>query len=370
MSEPAIKAVDVSKRFGTTVAVRSLNLEIGENEFFSLLGPSGCGKTTFLRMIAGFEKPTSGSLLIGGQEMKNVPPHKRPVNMVFQSYALFPHLSVFDNVAFGLRSAGKIDAATIGERVNEALNLVRLKEFGERFPSEISGGQQQRVALARAIVNRPKVLLLDEPLSALDAQIREEMQLELARLKNELNLTFVMVTHDQDEALALSTRVAVFHQGNLEQVGKPIEIYESPQTTFVARFIGNTNLIEGKIAEAGDDFAVVEISDGSRLSVKAPSGGKGAPGSTVWVSAKPNVLQITAAGDDITSGAHPNSFVATVKSRSYLGAQTDFTLLTKFGAELKVSRASENGHAPQVGDSVLVTAPADGCSYLIGGEEK
>ncbi len=261
MSAKAIQAIEISKRFGTTQAVRTLNLDVEESEFFSLLGPSGCGKTTLLRMIAGFETPSTGELFVGGKNVLGVPPHKRPVNMVFQSYALFPHLTVFENVAFGLKSGPKITSDELTARVGEALNLVRLSHLAERFPSQLSGGQQQRVALARAVVNRPMVLLLDEPLSALDPQIREEMQSELARLQRELNMTFVMVTHDQDEALALSSRIAVFYNGNLEQVGTPKEVYERPATPFVARFIGNTNLIEGTLLSSDSSSAKVQLGD-------------------------------------------------------------------------------------------------------------
>lgn len=368
LSESAIEVINVSKRFGATVAVRSLDLAIGESEFFSLLGPSGCGKTTLLRMIAGFETPTEGRLLIGGKDMRGVPPHKRPVNMVFQSYALFPHLPVAENVAFGLRSRGKIDGGAIKERVSEALNLVRLEKMIDRYPAQLSGGQQQRVALARAIVNRPRVLLLDEPLSALDAQIREEMQAELARLKNELNITFVMVTHDQDEALALSTRVAVFYNGNLEQIGEPRQIYEQPETPFVARFIGNTNLIAGTVSGGGGGFVDVRVSEGLQISVRG-DGSLPAAGTPVWVSIKPQSLKIeksSAEGDEGES----NRFAARVVNKSYLGASTDFIVRTDFGHELKISGTIGNGSGASVGESVSVLLPREQCSYLIQGDNK
>ncbi len=246
---PAVGLHGLTKRFGDVVAVRAIELEIGDGEFFSLLGPSGCGKTTTLRMIAGLEFPTEGSLTIFGQEVGTLPPNKRPVNTVFQNYALFPHLDIHDNVAFGLRmqGVGKKDAS---RRVGEALEMVRLGEMGTRRPSQLSGGQQQRIALARALVNRPKVLLLDEPLGALDLKLRQEMQGELKSLQRELGITFVFVTHDQEEALTMSDRIGVMHDGDLLQVDPPETIYERPVNRFVADFIGQTNLLEGTVEDA------------------------------------------------------------------------------------------------------------------------
>jgi spermidine/putrescine transport system ATP-binding protein len=241
-----IELQGVSKTYGSDVALHPINLSIGRGEFFSILGPSGCGKTTTLRLIAGFEMPSTGTLAIGGQSMAAVPPYRRPVNTVFQSYALFGHLSVADNVAFGLQIQ-KRPQGEIRERVRSALALVKMEPFADRRPSQLSGGQQQRVALARALINRPAVLLLDEPLGALDLKLRKEMQFELATLHQELGLTFVMVTHDQEEALSLSTRIAVMNAGRIEQIGSPSEIYDQPRTAFVADFIGDTNLLPGRI---------------------------------------------------------------------------------------------------------------------------
>ena len=240
---PVVALERVGKRYGDFVAVHDATFAIGRGEFFSMLGPSGCGKTTLLRMIAGFEDPTSGVLRLDGADMAGVPPYRRPVNTVFQSYALFPHLSVFDNVAFGPRTR-KEPAAAVERRVRAMLEVVRLGELAGRKPSQLSGGQRQRVALARAIVNEPEVLLLDEPLGALDLKLRQEMQIELKRIQREVGITFVYVTHDQEEALTMSDRIAVMERGNIEQLGTPIEIYERPATEFVAGFIGVSNLIE------------------------------------------------------------------------------------------------------------------------------
>src|SRR4051812_5231974 len=240
---PEIRLVGLTKRFGEVRAVDGVDLEIREGEFFSLLGPSGCGKTTTLRMIGGFELPTGGPIELQGRDVTHAPPDKRPVNMVFQKYAVFPHLDVGGNIAFGLRRR-KVADKEIGQRVDEALQLVKLAGYQKRKPHELSGGHQQRVALARALVNRPVVLLLDEPLGALDLKLRRTLQDELKRIQTEVGITFVYVTHDQEEALALSDRIAVMHAGKVEQLGSPEELYERPATRFVADFIGTTNLLE------------------------------------------------------------------------------------------------------------------------------
>ncbi|MHC5615148.1 MAG: ABC transporter ATP-binding protein, partial [Nostoc sp.] len=237
---------NVFKFFNQEPAVHGISLDVRQGEFFSILGPSGCGKTTILRLIAGFEIADAGKVLIQGQSMTNVPPYRRPVNTVFQSYALFNHLNIWDNIAFGLRLK-KIPKSEIEARVQEALKLVKMESLRSRFPNQLSGGQQQRVALARALVNRPTVVLLDEPLGALDLKLRKEMQFELSNLHKGLGVTFVMVTHDQEEALCLSDRIAVMNQGKIEQVGTPSQIYERPETAFVADFIGDTNLFSGEI---------------------------------------------------------------------------------------------------------------------------
>ena len=247
MTRAIVSIQNVSKHFGKIAAVDDVSLEIGEGEFFALLGPSGCGKTTLLRMLAGFEIPTSGRIVIDGQEMEGIDPNRRPVNMVFQSYAVFPHMTVADNVGYGLKVTG-VPRAKIEERVKEALALVKLTGFERRMPNQLSGGQRQRVALARALIKRPKVLLLDEPLSALDAKLREAMQLELVRLKNLVGITFIIVTHDQDEALSMANRIAVMDRGRVAQVASPAELYEFPNSRFVADFIGKINLLEARVA--------------------------------------------------------------------------------------------------------------------------
>jgi len=254
---PDVELRDVTKKFGDVTAVSELDLDIPSGEFFSLLGPSGCGKTTTLRMIAGFEQPTVGEIYIKGQPVAGIPAYKRPVNTVFQNYALFPHMSVAENVAFGLQMK-KVSKDEIRRRVDEALELVQLPQMGDRKPKQLSGGQQQRVALARALINRPQVLLLDEPLGALDLKLRKAMQFELKQIQSEIGITFIYVTHDQEEALTMSDRIAVMDQGLVKQVGAPRDIYEHPQNRFVADFIGETNFVDGKVArEVG--FILVDV---------------------------------------------------------------------------------------------------------------
>ncbi len=247
MSTPAIRFENVSRHFGDVKAVDEVNLEIQDGEFFSMLGPSGSGKTTCLRMIAGFDRPTSGSIFLYGQDVSDLPPYERDVNTVFQDYALFPHMNVDDNIAYGLM-VKKVPKVERRKRVNEMLELVRLSGFAERKPAQLSGGQRQRVALARALINHPKVLLLDEPLGALDLKLRQQMQVELKAIQKRVGITFIFVTHDQEEALTMSDRIAVFNEGKIQQVGAPSEIYERPASPFVAGFVGTSNLISGEIA--------------------------------------------------------------------------------------------------------------------------
>jgi spermidine/putrescine ABC transporter ATP-binding subunit len=265
--KPIIEIRNVVKAFGAGVrAVDDVSLDIGEGEFFALLGPSGCGKTTLLRMLAGFEVPTSGDIMIAGERMEGVNPNKRPVNMVFQSYAVFPHMNVERNVGYGLRVTG-VAEAEIKTRVAEALALVKLAEFGKRMPNQLSGGQRQRVALARALVKHPKVLLLDEPLSALDAKLREAMQLELVRLQKTVGITFVIVTHDQDEALSMANRIAVMEKGRVRQVAPPADLYEFPNSRFVADFIGTMNLFEGRVSGVQNGNLQIDIKGLDRVAV-------------------------------------------------------------------------------------------------------
>jgi spermidine/putrescine ABC transporter ATP-binding subunit len=278
---PIIRISEVTKRFGQTVtAVDDVSIDIRQGEFFALLGPSGCGKTTLLRMIAGFEIPSEGQILIDGQDMSSVPPNRRPINMVFQSYAVFPHMTVADNVGYGLKVT-KVPKAEIRERAEEALELVKLGGLGERKPDQLSGGQRQRVALARALVKRPKVLLLDEPLSALDAKLREAMQLELVRLQHAVGITFVIVTHDQNEALSMANRIAVMEHGKVRQLAPPTELYEFPNCRFVADFIGKMNLFEGRVAGVSGEEVSVEIEGLGRFSLRGERGASGEVGIAV-----------------------------------------------------------------------------------------
>jgi spermidine/putrescine transport system ATP-binding protein len=257
---------DVTKRFGDAIAVNDISLQVRDGEFFSLIGPSGCGKTTTLRMIAGFEQPTAGQIFIGGQSVEGIPAHHRPVNTVFQNYALFPHMTVADNVAFGLEMQ-RTPKADIKRRVTEALELVRLPQMAERKPRQLSGGQQQRVALARALVNRPQVLLLDEPLGALDLKLRRAMQIELKHIQSEVGITFIYVTHDQEEAMTMSDRIGIMNEGVLQQVGSPHEVYEKPVNRFVADFIGETNFLPAMVTrlETEEDYPMVALQGGVRV---------------------------------------------------------------------------------------------------------
>jgi len=304
---PAVELQRITKRFGDVVAVDNVDLSIADGEFFALLGPSGCGKTTTLRLIAGLEFPTEGSLSIFGQEVGTLTPNKRPVNTVFQNYALFPHLSVLENVGFGLKMQG-VDKNTTRRRSMEIIELVQLEGLAERKPSQMSGGQQQRVALARALVNQPKVLLLDEPLGALDLKLRQEMQLELKKLQRDVGISFVFVTHDQEEALTMSDRIAVMNEGELLQVATPEEIYERPTNRFVADFIGQTNLLEGTIS----DKETVILENGKY--VKALN--DFSAGTHVAVSLRPERAHIKPQGVYEEGWSHVDGFVETV---TYLG---------------------------------------------------
>ncbi len=291
----AVELENVTKVFGSIVAVDDVTLRIRDGEFYSLLGPSGCGKTTTLRLVAGFEMPTQGEVRIQGQLIGDTPPFKRPVNTVFQNYALFPHMSVEKNVAFGLEMK-KVSKDEIKKRVAKALDMVHLPGFGDRKPHQLSGGQQQRVALARALINRPQVLLLDEPLGALDLKLRKAMQLELKQLQQEVGITFIYVTHDQEEALTMSDRIAVMHQGRVFQEGPPIEIYERPRSRFVADFIGETNFLVGVVDAIQGERATVVIDD--QLSVIALSKQQIHRGQTVSVAIRPEKIHLAEAGSE------------------------------------------------------------------------
>jgi len=311
----------VTKRFGDTTAVDDLTLDVAQGEFFSLLGPSGCGKTTTLRMIGGFEEPSAGSIYLGGQDVTSLPAYRRNVNTVFQSYALFPHLTVADNVAFGLRRK-KVPGQEISRRVKEALVLVDLPGFDKRKPSQLSGGQQQRVALARALVNRPRVLLLDEPLGALDLKLRKQMQLELKRIQNEVGITFLYVTHDQEEAMTMSNLLAVMRHGTIEQIGAPEDVYENPSTEFVAGFLGASNLLDGEVRERSDKTATVELTTGGAISV--PIGRLNGQGSKVKVGVRPEKIKLESASGDTPAGW--NSVTGTLRVATFVGVSHQFTV--------------------------------------------
>ncbi len=303
----AVEITGITKRFGDVVAVDNIDLTIADGEFFAMLGPSGCGKTTTLRMIAGLDFPTEGSLKIFGDEVGTLPPNKRPVNTVFQNYALFPHMNVLDNVAFGLKMSG-VDKKSAYGQAREMIQIVQLTGLEERRPSQMSGGQQQRVALARALVNHPKVLLLDEPLGALDLKLRQEMQGELKRLQQDLGISFVFVTHDQEEALTMSDRIAVMDNGQLLQVGTPEDIYENPANRFVADFIGQTNLLEGTV----EDASTVCLANGARVAAPSAHG----TGTAVAISLRPERAHIRARGD-VPAGE--TAVDGVVHSVTYLG---------------------------------------------------
>jgi spermidine/putrescine transport system ATP-binding protein len=360
---PAIELDGVGKEFhsgGETVAaVRGIDLAIRQGEFFSMLGPSGCGKTTTMRMIAGFEEPTSGTVRLAGQDVTNVPPNKRDVNMVFQSYALFPHMDVRENVAFGLRRK-KVPGAEIGRRVAEILEIVDLTGREKRRPRELSGGQQQRVALARALVNHPAALLLDEPLGALDLKLRQAMQVELKRIQREVGITFVYVTHDQGEALTMSDRIAVMNDGVVEQLGSPEEIYEHPQTRFVAGFIGTSNLLSGKLAAVTGGAGVIEAGAGERIVVPLRELSL-TPGDQVELTVRPEKITVAA-----EPGAAGCALRGTITEVVYLGTSTSFTVVTSTGADMVVFQQNTGsvGQVPARGSAVWLCWEPEH-SYLI-----
>src|SRR6266567_3420189 len=326
LPRPAIGLVGVSKRFGTHVAVDDVTLEIGEGEFFSLLGPSGCGKTTTLRMVAGFELPDAGRIVLKGNDVTRVPANRRPVNMVFQQYALFPHMSVYDNVAFGLK-VKHVPRSEHRERVAEMLRVVSLEGLDRRRARQLSGGQQQRVALARALVNRPAALLLDEPLGALDVKLRKQMQLELKRIQSTLGTTFVYVTHDQEEALAMSDRIAVMNAGRVEQTGNPREIYEHPRTAFVADFIGSLNALDLRVDELVGGFALSRFGTNERIIVPVADGVRA--GDSIRIAVRPERVQIASTADLAPDGG--SRLDGTIAEIIYLGMYVQFHVETAVG---------------------------------------
>ncbi|MFL5643040.1 MAG: ABC transporter ATP-binding protein [Chloroflexota bacterium] len=312
-ASPEIALLDLEKRFRDVRAVDGVTLDIAAGEFFSLLGPSGCGKTTTLRMIGGFELPTGGTILLRGRDVTNDPPDKRPVNMVFQNYALFPHLDVGDNVAFGLKRRGVARDETV-RRVGEALELVHLAGYEKRRPNQLSGGQQQRVALARALVNRPNVLLLDEPLGALDLKLRRQLQVELKRIQSEVGITFVYVTHDQEEALTMSDRIVLMRQGRIAQIGTPRELYDRPVSRYVADFIGDTNLLAGTVVESAGGVATLRVGD---VALRGLSDGVLAAGRDAWLTVRPEAIRLV---DGHAASAAQNTVTGTVNDAVYAGS--------------------------------------------------
>jgi spermidine/putrescine transport system ATP-binding protein len=370
--EVDVRLERVTKRFGDVAAVDDLSLDIEEGEFFSMLGPSGCGKTTTLRMIGGFEDPTYGTVFLGGRDVTDLPPYKRDVNTVFQSYALFPHLNVHENVAFGLRRR-KVDRSEIGTRVSEVMKLVDLEGFEERKPPQMSGGQQQRVALARALVNHPKVLLLDEPLGALDLKLRKQMQLELKRIQQEVGITFIYVTHDQEEAMTMSNRLAVMRQGKIEQLGEPEEVYENPSSEFVAAFLGASNLLEGEVKDQTNGDATVLLSAGTSVMVPIDRIPREA-GARVKVGVRPEKITIAREGGRVPAGL--NSIAGVLRMSTYIGVSHQYKVEGPGGTTLTVYIQNLGAEeAPRPGERVVLSwkpehtfavVPQDGLSM---GEE-
>ncbi|WP_030718622.1 ABC transporter ATP-binding protein [Streptomyces sp. NRRL S-237] len=327
-----VRLSGISKHYGTFTAVHPLDLTIPQGSFFALLGASGCGKTTTLRMIAGLEEPSTGTVHLGDRDVTDLQPYKRPVNTVFQSYALFPHLSIFENVAFGLRRRG---VKSVKKQVDDMLELVQLGQFAQRKPHQLSGGQQQRVAVARALINHPQVLLLDEPLGALDLKLRRQMQLELKRIQTEVGITFVHVTHDQEEAMTMADTVAVMNGGRVEQLGAPAELYENPGTTFVANFLGTSNLIEASVDSAGSE--VVVSASGTKLRLPAArcatsprAGGK------LLVGVRPEKISLVHADEEHTIAAGRNTITGRIADSSFIGVSTQYVIDSQVCPELEV----------------------------------
>jgi spermidine/putrescine transport system ATP-binding protein len=354
---PEIRLVDLEKRFRDVVAVDRVSLRIEPGEFFSLLGPSGCGKTTTLRMIGGFEQPTGGRIELRGRDVTREPPDKRPVNMVFQNYALFPHLDVGDNIAFGLRRKG-VPKAEARARVGEVLELVKLSGLERRRPNQMSGGQQQRVALARALVNRPNVLLLDEPLGALDLKLRRQLQLELKRIQVEVGITFVYVTHDQEEALTMSDRIAVMNGGRIEQLGTPEELYDRPASRFVAGFIGTTNLLSGTVVAREGGVTTVRLAQGELTGTTMNGLAAGQP---VELCIRPEAITLRPA-----AGEAPGALTGTVEQAAFLGTTIQYLVRTAGGEPLTVLAPKAGGRLPVGADVAVSWSPAE--ARVLGGD--
>jgi spermidine/putrescine transport system ATP-binding protein len=350
---PDVRLEAVTKRFDDVVAVDELTLEVPRGSFFALLGPSGCGKTTTLRMIGGFEEPTDGTIFLGDRDVTGLPPYRRDVNTVFQSYALFPHLTIYENVAFGLRRRG-VKGNDLRGQVKKILELVQLAGFERRKPRQLSGGQQQRVALARALVNSPRVLLLDEPLGALDLKLRKEMQLFIKALQHDLGITFIHVTHDQEEAMTMADSIAVMNQGHIEQLGSPDELYERPSTPFVARFLGVSNLLEGE----SDGDGAVRLKDGTVVRALAASGRKGA----VAIGIRPEKIRLGAGEENRLSGE--------VSERAYIGVSTQYIVGTAHGPiTVYVQNTDQHAVSVRPGDQVTVSWSPD-ATFVVDPEEE
>lgn len=331
---PLIRFENVTKRYGNFTAIDDLTLDIYEKEFYALLGPSGCGKTTLLRLLAGFETPTSGRILIGGEDISNIPPNKRSVNMMFQSYALFPHMSVEKNIGFGLKQERK-SKQEIKQRVDEMLTLVQLEEFANRKPHQLSGGQRQRVALARSLAKKPKLLLLDEPLGALDKKLRERTQFELMNLQEQLGLTFMIVTHDQEEAMTVASRIALMDKGLVKQVDIPSVIYEAPNSRYVADFIGDVNLIEGTVSSQNDQVIALETSDNERFILHSDESFQ--TGSTMWLAIRPEKVNVSKEKPDAVN----NATKGTVEDIAYSGNTSTYYVRLANGSLIK-AQATNN----------------------------
>ena len=342
---PAVELVGLTKSFGDVVAVDGLTLDISENFFFAIIGPSGCGKTTTLRMIGGFEEPTAGTIRLHGEDVTGTKPYQRPINTVFQSYALFPHLSIYENVAFGLRRKG-VEKAEVDRRVGDMLDLVHLAETAKRKPRQLSGGQRQRVALARALVNHPRLLLLDEPLGALDLKLRKEMQLELKRIQQEVGITFIHVTHDQEEAMTMADSIAVMRDGKIERMGEPVEIYDDPRSRFVAGFLGASNLMEGQVA--GTDGVTLAGGHRFHLGSDKLAGMTG----TVHVGVRPEKIHLSPQDAD---PGHANRLSGVVTDSSFIGVSTHYLVQTESAGQLTVVVQNLRAHRFAPRDSVIVS---------------
>ena len=361
-AKPYIAFETITKTFGNFTAVDDLSLNVYKREFFALLGASGCGKSTLLRMLAGFEQPTRGRILLDGQDLSGIPPYKRPVNMMFQSYALFPHMSVEKNIAFGLKQDG-MAKSEIEDRVAAMLKLVKLEQFGKRKPHQLSGGQRQRVALARSIAKRPKVLLLDEPLGALDKKLREETQFELMDLQQELGLTFMVVTHDQEEAMTMADRIAIMDRGKVKQVATPAEVYEAPNSRFVADFIGSVTLFEGKVDKVEGTMAEIAAADGFTIRAEVPAGLE--KGRSVFYAIRPEKIRLSKAAPT-TLGV--NAAEGEIWDIAYLGDMTVFHIRLASGKVIKISQMNATREAEEPfgwDEKVWISFPANAGILLV-----